>query len=64
MKTNRHHKTKEMKALRKKVKSVIDSCTNLEQMKVAYNYMALAGLANDPIMEAWFEFKLTLIGNI
>jgi hypothetical protein len=53
-----------MKALRKKVKSVIDSCTNHEQMKGAYNYMALAGFANDPIMEAWFEFKLTLIGEI
>lgn len=53
-----------MKELRKKVKSVIDSCTNVEQMKGAYNYMTLAGLDTDPIMEAWFELKLSLIGNI
>ena len=53
-----------MKALRKKVKSVIDSCTTIDQMKGAYNYMILAGLDSDPITEAWFEFKLSLIGNI
>ena len=50
--------------MRSRVKAVIDSCVTIEQMKGAYNYMALAGLANDPITEAWFEFKLSLIGNI
>jgi hypothetical protein len=53
-----------MKSLRKKVMDVIISCTNIEQMKGAYNYMALAGLDNDPIMEELFELKLNIIGNI
>jgi len=53
-----------MKALQKRCKAVIDSCTTIEQMKGAYNYISLAGLANDPITEAWFEFKLSLIGDI
>ena len=65
MKTNRPYKNSQnMKALRKRCKAVIDSCTTIDQMKGAYNYMVLAGLDSDPITEAWFEFKLSLIGNI
>jgi hypothetical protein len=33
-------------------------------MKGALNYMLLAGLGEDRVLRAWFEFKLSLIGNI
>lgn len=62
MKTNRHYKNSEnMKELRKRCKRVIDSCTNKEQMKGAYNYIMLAGMGQDSIVKAWFEFKMTIL---
>jgi len=53
-----------MKALRKRCIDVINSCTTIDQMKGAYNYINLAGLGKDKIMEEMFEFKLQIIGNI
>lgn len=50
--------------MRKRCKAMIDSCTNKEQMKGALNYIMLSGLGNDRVLMAWFELKLSLIGDI
>jgi hypothetical protein len=65
MKTNRQHKnSKEMKALRERCRSVIDSCVTIEQMESAKQYIKLAGLKYDPITNLWFKLKSEIIGNI
>jgi hypothetical protein len=40
-----------------KCKAVIDSCTNKEQMRGAYNYLLLAGFKGTSL-EEYFEIKL------
>ena len=62
MKNNRRNKnTENMVELRKRCKDIIDSCTNLEQLKGAKKYIELAELHTDALTVAWYELKESIL---